>query len=79
MTTSLGRYAIGFGAKPNFEKERSLKLIEVKNLAIGVNLGLVYDMKNKDHALIRAALDFARSKEWSRLITKEGYLPPDVE
>ena len=71
----LGQYGIGFGAKPNFDKN-SVPTIAVNDFSAGVSLGLVYDKKNSDHPLVKAASEFAVSKEWSKAISSFGLLPP---
>ncbi len=78
LKTSRGKFAIGFGAKPNFTNVPSLSLLEIQDMSLGVNLGLVYDLKNEGQAVILLAKKYAQSKEWSDIITAAGYLPPDI-
>lgn len=72
----IGRYAIGFGALPNFSNDADAALLKVEGVETGVWIGLVYDKKNADHPLVRAAREFADSPEWVETIKAEGYGPP---
>lgn len=76
MLLSKGNYAIAFGAKPNFEA-KGLNIIDVKDFSAGVEVGLVYDMKNKKHKLVKAVKKFAKSKAWAEAVVKMGLLPPE--
>lgn len=67
-----GRYAIGFGAKPNFSE---LNILKIKGMTAGVNVGLVYDLKSKTHPLVVAAKEYATSEEWRDEVIKFGLLP----
>ena len=70
-----GRHAIGFGAKPNF---KNANIITVDGLSVGVNVGLVYDLNNENHPLIRTAVSFAKSDEWRKMVAKEpNFLYPN--
>ena len=72
-TTSAGKRALGFGAKPNLV---DLHIIEVDNFSSGVSLGLVYDLKNKDAKLVEAARKFAKSDAWAKSLKQDDLLPP---
>lgn len=72
--TSAGAYAIGFGALRNFPKEL---VLQVEGFNAGVNIGLVFKKKNKDHPLVEAAKKLVGSKEWLDLITQQGMGIPD--
>jgi len=71
LTSPLGRHAIAFGAKPNFSE---FNLLKVTNFSSGVNVGLVYDLKNEDNPIIQKAIKFAGSKEWSELVKETDML-----
>lgn len=71
-----GKYAIGFGSKPNFQKA-SIATIHVEGFSTGVSLGLVYDLKNRDHALVKAVKAFASGKEWADVVKSINMLPPE--
>jgi phosphate transport system substrate-binding protein len=64
---------LAFGAAPNFTADQ---LLTVEGLAVGLAVGLVYDLRNADHPLVVAARQFSRSAEWARLVSELGYLPP---
>lgn len=67
-----GRYAIGFGAKPNFSE---LNILKINGMSAGVNVGLVYDLKSQNHSLVAAAKKYAASDEWRNEVIKAGLLP----
>lgn len=71
-----GVHAIGFGAKPNFIN-KGVSIIEVDDFSAGVSVGLVYDLKNADHPVVKAAKAFAKSQEWATLLLSQTTsLPP---
>ena len=74
LKSPLGEYGLGFGAKSNFE---GLSIINVQGVEAGIEIGLVYDLKNSDHPIIKAAKQYASSKVWGELVTQAGYLPPN--
>lgn len=69
MKAPQSQYALAFGAKPNFTE---LNIINVDNFSTGVRLGLVYDLKNKDNAVIKAAAKYADSASWKSTVVKMG-------
>ncbi len=68
-----GENAIAFGARPNFD---DVNVVEVEGFSTGVAVGLVYDLKNKGHALVKAAQAYAASPEWAVAVEQAGMLPP---
>lgn len=68
-----GKGAIGFGAKPNFSDSQ---ILTVEGFASGLNVGLVYDVKNRDHAIVKLAKEFAASAEWQKQLVGLGMLAP---
>ena len=68
LRTPSGRYAIAFGAAPNCWGMNILTIKE--GLRAGVRVGLVYDLKNLDHALVKVAQEYAASDEWRNVIKK---------
>jgi phosphate transport system substrate-binding protein len=68
--------AIAFGASPNFV---GLNIIDLKEFSEGIEVGLVYDLKNSEHTLVQGARDYAASSDWADAIRGVGLLPPDVE
>ncbi len=70
-----GASTIGFGAKPNFDKAM-VDTIAVDGFSVGVSVGLVYDLKNSDHPLIKAAKELAVSDAWAKKVTAANLLPP---
>lgn len=73
MDSPAGAYAIAFGFRGNFVNK---KLLDVKGFQVGSNCGLVYDTKNADHPLVKAAIEYARSDDWRKLAQQKGFLPP---
>ena len=70
-----GQSAIGFGALPNFTDVFEVNIVAVDGFESGVSMGLVYDLKNSDHAVVKAAKKYADSKEWKDIVIKNGLLP----
>ena len=68
LRTPAGRYAIAFGAAPNCWGMNILTIKE--GLRTGVRVGLVYDLKNLDHALVKIAQEYAVSDVWRNVIKK---------
>lgn len=71
-----GRYAIGFGAEPNFKDEENINIVRVSGFDVGLNLGLVYDLANREHALVQAVIAYAGSEAWKNTVTAMGYSAP---
>lgn len=69
-----GKTAMGFGAKPNFSE---LNTLQISGFSAGVNVGLVYDLKFRNHALVHAASEYAKSSEWRRRVAQLDLLPAD--
>jgi ABC-type phosphate transport system substrate-binding protein len=71
----MGSHALGFGARPNLKASH---IIEIEGLSAGVSLGLVYDLKNKNHPLVKAVKAYAASESWAQVIsTQTEALPPN--
>lgn len=66
-----GKYAIAFGAKPNFTP---YNLITVGDFSTGVRVGLVYDLKNKNNPVIQLAERYADSSDWKEMVDKTAML-----
>jgi|GEM_PF-880078 len=75
LSTSSGDGVISFGAKHNFENQYHL---EVHGFNASISLGLVYDLSNSDHELVKAAEEYLQSKQWRDLCLKNAYLPPET-
>lgn len=73
LQASKGANAIAFGAQPNFGE---INVIKVDGFSAGVAVGLVYDLKNKEHPLVVAALNFAATPAWADAVKQVGLLPP---
>jgi hypothetical protein len=69
-----GRYAMGFGARPNFEKVKGLRILPVENFNAGISVGLVYDRSNSDHPLVQSAIKYSKTDSWKNTLTDLGYL-----
>jgi ABC-type phosphate transport system substrate-binding protein len=74
LRSEMGSFSIGFGALPNFD---DVTVLDVTGFSEGVSVGLVYDLKNKDHAFVKGAMTFAKSKEWAKKVKTLGVFPPN--
>ena len=72
LKTDEGAQAIAYGPLLNFNP---LHRVYVPGQAPGLDMGLVYDEKNANHPVVRAARAFATSGEWLRVVSKLGFLP----
>ena len=73
LKTPAGKYALAFGAKPNFTE---VKNIEIRDgLTAGVRLGLVYDQANENDPIVKAVSDYAISDEWRELVAQANLIP----
>ncbi len=70
-----GRYAIAFGAQPNFTDISEVNIVQIDGFESGVSLGLVYDLKNSNDPVIRAAQKHAGDIEWKNKVIQAGLLP----
>lgn len=66
-----GRYAIAFGAKPNFE---SYNIFNVEGFSSGVSVGLVYDLKNENSEIVQLAKQYSSSEDWKNEVAKTSML-----
>lgn len=66
-----GRHAIVFGAQSQLPADQ---LIAITEMNAGLKIGLVYDVKNEDHPLIKAAQQYSTSKEWRSILKQQGQL-----
>ena len=73
LSSSAGKFALGFGALSNFDERN---IIKIEGREMGMPLGLVYDLKNRDEAIIRAAIDYANSADWQKKVRNAGYGEP---
>ncbi|MET0105658.1 MAG: substrate-binding domain-containing protein [Sedimenticola sp.] len=73
LASPKGDYAISFGARNNFDPQY---LLEVEDFQSGINLGLIYDIKNSHHPVVRAAIDYAQSEAWVQRLMATDFLPP---
>ena len=74
LNSPAGRYAISFGAKPNFKQ---YSLLAVEGFSTGVPVGLVYDLENRTYNIIQAAIQYANSPTWKNQLTILDMLPVD--
>ena len=72
----MGAYGIAFGAEPNFKDVEGVTILKVKDFSAGQDLGLVYNLSNKEHPLVTAASEYAGTDEWTKTIQEHGYYPP---
>jgi hypothetical protein len=68
-----GKFAIGFGAFSNFDERN---IIKIEGREMGMPLGLVYDLKNRNESIVRAAIDYAISADWQKKVRNAGYGEP---
>ncbi len=68
-----GKFALGFGAKPNF---KGMKTLKIDGFNTGVNIGLVYRMRNEQHPLVKEAKQIVKSQSWLEAIKTLDLLPP---
>ena len=66
-----GRHAIVFGARSQLPADQ---LISVADMNAGLKVGLVYDVKNENHPLVKAARQYSGSKEWQNVLKEKGLL-----
>lgn len=71
-----GKYAIAFGAEPNFKNVDNITILSIENFSAGQDLGIVYDQSNRNHPIVKAAAEYARCKEWAQTVLAQGYYPP---
>lgn len=71
LSSPLGRHAIAFGARPNFPTPN---LLQVDNFSAGVKVGLVYDLSNKEHPVVKKAQEYAGSQEWAKHVRQTDML-----
>ena len=76
LSNPLGKNAIAFGAEPNFKGIEGITTLSIENFSAGQDLGLVYDLSNSKHPLVKAVADYAASEEWSQIVLAQGYYPP---
>jgi hypothetical protein len=69
----IGKYAIAFGAKPNFQ---GMNVLDIQGFSAGVGVGLVYDLKNNNHRIVKTAIDFSKGDHWAEKVRTTGSLPP---
>lgn len=74
MRSVKGDYAIGFGAKPNFD---GFPVLTVDNFEPGLSHGLVYDEKNASHPLVLLAQDYAKENAWRNVLKQAGFYSPE--
>jgi len=77
LQNPLGKYGIGFGARPNFENKEGITILSIPGFSVGQQLGLVYDLSNQFKPIVKAVSEYANSQEWSAVAVANGYLPPN--
>jgi phosphate transport system substrate-binding protein len=73
LKTPVGKYAVAFGAKPNFKDVNKIVISDEFNA--GVRLGLVYDQANANDPIVKAVEDYAASSEWKDLVSQANLIP----
>lgn len=71
IASPAGRHALVFGAVSQLPEKQLLK---VDGFDGGIKVGLVYDIKNENHPLVKAASRFAASSDWRTLLKQNGQL-----
>lgn len=72
---SESRNALGFGALPDYIDVEEVDIVLIDGFESGVSIGLVYDLKNKDNEIVKAAKNYAGSAEWKQIVADTGLLP----
>lgn len=67
-----GKYAITFGAEPNFRAE---EILAVDGFDIGIALGLIYDVINEQHPIVLTVKEYAESTTWLERVKSLGLRP----
>lgn len=71
LKSEQANYALAFGAKANFDPKYHLR---VDGFSQGINVGLVYDLKNQKHPVVVAVKNYATSKPWQNAVLLTDYL-----
>ena len=71
-----GKHALAFGAVSNFEGKEGIVVLTIPGFALGLKLGLVYDLANQDKPLVKAVAEYAGSPEWSAIAVANGFFAP---
>lgn len=69
-----GDFGLSFGVKPNFKNKYVLNIAELK---AGLEVGLVYDTKNRNHPLVSAVKEFVTTPAWQDIVLKNDLLIAD--
>ena len=72
LKSKKGAYAISFGARSNFDDKYHLN---VSGFNVGLNLGLVYDISNATHPIVKSAKEFSNSHTWIEIVKKNDFFP----
>ena len=72
LNSPLGKHAIAYGAKPNFQ---IYNYLTVDGFSKGIAVGLAYDRKNEPLPVVKAAKTYAASPEWNELLKTIDALP----
>ena len=78
LSNPYGKHAIVFGAESNFKDIEGITILSIENFSAGQDLGLVYDRSNHDNPIVKAAAEYAGSKEWAQTVLAQGYYPPNT-
>jgi len=73
INSPMGKFAIGFGALSNFD---SKNIIRIEGRELGMPLGLVYDLENDHEPIVGAAISYAKSADWRKIVRHAGYGEP---
>ncbi|WP_020681246.1 hypothetical protein [Marinobacterium rhizophilum] len=71
-----GRYAIAYGPLPNFD---TALRVSIEGDQPSLPMGLVYDISNRDHPLVKAARRFAQSKQWKSSVKQLGLTTTNLQ
>lgn len=70
LKSTQGRHAIGFGARSSFQEHN---ILDVTGFSTGLSLGLVYDLKNEQHKLVKSVKAYAKSSQWHEQLLQAGF------
>ena len=76
LKTPAGRHAVAYGALSNFD---GLNRVELVNVQLGVEVGLVVDRRNADHPLVEAVQEYAASMDWHLIASDAGYIATELD
>ncbi|MCP4698101.1 MAG: hypothetical protein GY862_14800 [Gammaproteobacteria bacterium] len=77
MLKSIGKIpgAIGFSSKSSLALRKELTVLDIKGFNMGLAVGLVYDIKDKDAETVTLMKTFVQSDRWRKTLEEHDFLP----